>query len=106
MGLLVELYNRLKKSGLLLLFVLLFFYFSFYTINGERGLRRYLHLRQELNYAEKVAEKYRREKEALEEKVRLLSSESLDLDMLDERTRVILNYAGSDEFIILDNTEN
>lgn len=71
MGLLSELQNRLKKSGLLIVFVLLFFYFSFYTINGERGLRRYLHLQQELSYAEKIADKYSREKAELEEKVRL-----------------------------------
>ena len=87
-------------------FVILFFYFSFYTINGERGLRRYLHLQQELSYAEKIAEKYSKKKAELEAKVRLLSSDSLDLDMLDERTRVILNYANSDEFVIIDNAEN
>ena len=106
MGLLSELQNRLKKSGLLIVFVLLFFYFSFYTINGERGLRRYLHLQQELSYAEKIADKYSREKAELEEKVRLLSSTSLDLDMLDERARAVLNYAGNNEFILLDNEEN
>ena len=57
MGILIEIQNRLRKSGVLIIFVILFFYFSFYTINGERGLRRYLHLQQELSYAEKIAEK-------------------------------------------------
>ena len=106
MGILIEIQNRLRKSGVLIIFVILFFYFSFYTINGERGLRRYLHLQQELSYAEKIAEKYKKKKVELEAKVRLLSSDSLDLDMLDERTRVILNYANSDEFVIIDNAEN
>lgn len=106
MGILIEIQNRLRKSGVLIVFVILFFYFSFYTINGERGLRRYLHLQQELSYAEKIAEKYSKKKAELEAKVRLLSSDSLDLDMLDERTRVILNYANSDEFVIIDNAEN
>lgn len=106
MGILIEIQNRLRKSGVLIIFVILFFYFSFYTINGERGLRRYLHLQQELSYAEKIAEKYSKKKVELEAKVRLLSSDSLDLDMLDERTRVILNYANSDEFVIIDNAEN
>ncbi len=106
MGILIEIQNRLRKSGVLIIFVILFFYFSFYTINGERGLRRYLHLQQELSYAEKIAEKYSKKKAELEAKVRLLSSDSLDLDMLDERTRVILNYANSDEFVIIDNAEN
>ncbi len=101
-----ELQNRLKRSGVLIFFVVLFLYFSFYTINGERGLRRYLHLRQEINYAEEIAAKYSRQKHELEEKVRLLSSDSLDLDMLDERARAVLNLARKDEFIILDSEEN
>ena len=32
----------------------------------------------------------------------LLSSSSLDLDMLEERAREVLNFAGEDEFIVLD----
>ncbi len=100
-----ELQNRLKKSGVLIFFIMLFFYFSFYTINGERGIRRYLHLRQEISYATEVAAEYHRQKTDLENKVRLLSSDSLDLDMLDERARTILNLAQQDEFIILDSYE-
>lgn len=106
MGILIEIQNRIKQSGVLIVFVMLFFYFSFYTINGERGLRRYLHLQQEISYAEKIADKYSKKKAELEAKVRLLSSDSLDLDMLDERARVILNYANDDEFVIIDREEN
>ena len=105
MGILAELQNKIQKSGVLIFFVLLFFYFVFYTINGERGLRRYLHLRKEVGYAEQLAERYSREKHELEEKVRLLSSGSLDLDMLDERARTVLNFVSDDEFIILDNDD-
>ena len=57
-------------------------------------------------YAEEIAAKYSRQKHELEEKVRLLSSDSLDLDMLDERARAVLNLARKDEFIILDSEEN
>ena len=83
-------------------FVALFFYFAFFTINGERGLRRYLHLRQEIEYAEQVAAKYSQEKALLEEKIKLMSSSSLDLDMLDERARKVLKKKKKDEFVILD----
>ena len=102
MGIISELQNLVKNSGILMFFVVLFFYFAFYTINGERGLRRYLHLRQEIEYAEQVAEKYNQEKIQLEEKIKLMSSTSLDLDMLDERARKVLNLVKQDEFIILD----
>ena len=53
-----------------------------------------------------AAAQYSAQKQKLEAKVRLLSSSSLDLDMLDERARVVLNFAGNDEFVILDETEN
>ena len=53
-----------------------------------------------------AAAQYSAQKHKLEAKVRLLSSSSLDLDMLDERARVVLNFAGNDEFVILDETEN
>ena len=81
-------------------------YFSFYTVNGERGLLRYMYLSKEIKYARSVADQYRAEKEQLEQKVRLLSSSSLDLDLLEERTRTVLNFAAEDEFIILDNAES
>ncbi len=102
MGIISELQNLIKNSGILMFFVALFFYFAFFTINGERGLRRYLHLRQEIEYAEQVAAKYSQEKAQLEEKIKLMSSSSLDLDMLDERARKVLNLVKKDEFVILD----
>ena len=102
MGIFLDLPNKIKNSGFLILCILLFFYFSFYTINGDRGLLRYMYLSKEIAYAEKIVARYSAEKKHLEEKVRLLSSSSLDLDLLDERARVVLNLVGDDEFIILD----
>jgi len=77
-------------------------YFGFYTIKGDRGLLHYLYLTKEIEYARKVAAKYHEEKVQLENKVHLLSSESLDLDLLDERAKAILNLMRDDEFIIID----
>lgn len=106
MGLFLDLQNKLKSSGFLILCILLFFYFSFYTINGERGLLRYMYLSKEIVHARKIEARYSAEKNKLEDKVRLLSSNSLDLDLLEERARVVLNFAGKDEFVILDEGEN
>ena len=102
MGIWSELQNRIRKSGILMLFVVMFFYFTFYTINGERGIRRYLHLKQEISYATEIAERYSQEKKELEAKIRLLSSGSLDLDMLYERARTVLNMVKEDDFVLLD----
>ncbi|MBR1648420.1 MAG: septum formation initiator family protein [Alphaproteobacteria bacterium] len=102
MGWLQDIKYRLRKSGLLMLFVALFFYFVFNAFCGDRGVQKYLYLKKEVEYAKTVAEQYRVKKENLNNEVRLLSPGSLDLDMLDERARSVLNLAGSSELMILD----
>ena len=77
-------------------------YFGFYTVNGDRGLLHYLYLSREIDYAQQIAAKYHKEKVKLENKVHLMSSESLDLDLLDERAKTVLNLMRDDEFIIID----
>ena len=77
-------------------------YFGFYTVNGDRGLLHYIYLSKEIAYAKQVAAKYHNERVNLENKVHLLSSESLDLDLLDERAKTVLNLVQDDEFIIVD----
>ena len=101
MGLFLDLQNKFKNSLWLIVVFLVFIYFSFYTVNGERGLLRYMYLSKEIKYARQVAEQYNAEKRELEQKVRLLSSNSLDLDLLEERARIVLNFAADDEFVIL-----
>ena len=113
MGLFLDLQNKFKNSLWLIVVFLVFIYFSFYTVNGERGLLRYMYLSKEIKYARQVAERNTADTEALhnqrvaalEQKVRLLSSNSLDLDLLEERARIVLNFAADDEFVILDSYE-
>ncbi|MDR1026322.1 MAG: septum formation initiator family protein [Lactobacillus sp.] len=105
MGIWFNFKNRLKNSGLLILAVFLFFYFSYFTINGDRGLLRYMYLSKEISQASAIAEQFNSQKSKLEEKVKLLSSSSLDLDLLEERARIVLNFVGDDEFVVLDSTD-
>ena len=86
-----------SSSGFLLIIILTFIYFSFYAVKGERGFLRYVYLTDEVKEAHRAAEK-----SEWESKVKLLSPESLDLDMLNERAHIVLNMVGKDEFIILD----
>ena len=90
----------------MLITILTFIYFSFYAVKGERGFLRYVYLTDEVKEARRAAEKYAAEKSEWEAKVKLLSPESLDLDMLDERAHIVLNMVGKDEFIILDEADN
>lgn len=104
MNWLYDIFSKAKSSsGFLFVVILTFIYFSVYAVKGERGLMRYIYLTSEVSQAKETADKYAKEKTEWEEKVKLLSSDSLDLDMLDERARVVLNMVGEDEFIILDN---
>lgn len=98
-----DIFAKVKSSsGFLFVLILTFIYFSFYAVKGERGFMRYVYLTGEVAEARAAADKYAREKMEWEEKVALLSSDSLDLDMLDERARIVLNMVGEDEFVILD----
>ncbi|MBE6449056.1 MAG: septum formation initiator family protein [Alphaproteobacteria bacterium] len=97
-----DIQNKLKKSGLWLLGPIVMCYFIYHTISGDRGLLKYIYLKQEIVKAEKVAEQYSLQKKELEEKVKHLSNASLDLDLLEERARIVLNMANDDEFILLD----
>ena len=49
-------------------------------------------------------ENYEQQRKQLSEKVSHFSDESLDLDLLEERARTVLNYVEKDEFVILDDT--
>lgn len=102
-----DIFAKMKSSsGFLLVIILTFIYFSFYAVKGERGFIRYIYLNSEVAEARRISQKYALEKQEWEEKVKLLSAESLDLDMLDERARIVLNMVGPDEFVILDNEVN
>ena len=77
-------------------------YFAFHAINGERGLLVYRKLRIEVAEARQLAKNTALERRVLENRVRLLEPRSLDLDMLEERARVMLNYGYPDEIVIFD----
>lgn len=105
MSWLSDLWSKIKSSsGFLFIIILTFIYFSFYAVKGERGFMRYVYLTDEVQKAREIEQKYAAERKDWEEKVRLLSSDSLDLDMLEERARIVLNMVGIDEFVILDET--
>ena len=91
-----------KSSAVIVMLMLLSSYLSYFAIKGDRGFLKYLYLQNKVSEAEELNKNYDRQREELEQKVKLLSSSSLDLDLLDERARTVLNMIGDDEFIIID----
>lgn len=106
MGLYLDFQNKLRNSGFWIICCLMIVYFAFHAVNGERGLLKYLYLRQEISDAQKIAQDYQKQKDKLEDKVKHLSNASLDLDLLEERARVVLNFASEEDFVILDDNED
>lgn len=102
MGMWSYIVNKSKSSAVLVLLIGLFSYFSYFAIKGDRGYFKYLYLQDKVADAEKIKDNYEKKLSELSQKVSLLSPRSLDLDLLDERARAVLNVIGEDEFIIID----
>lgn len=90
-----------KKSHLIStsLFVLLFVYFCYHAVSGERGLMALIQYSKRVEKLHAEADTMRAKRLQLEHRVSLLKPESLDLDMLDEQARKLLGYAGKSETV-------
>jgi len=76
-------------------------YFAFHAVEGERGLRAYFALNLQTELVREERDALRHDRKTIERRVNLLKPESLDLDMLDERARKVLNKVHEDDFVIL-----
>ncbi len=81
-------------------------YFAYHAIEGERGVLAFIKLNSELESAEQIAQQVGEDRAVLEHRVSLLSSESLDPDMLEEQARTLLNYGRPNERVIYLNRPN
>jgi len=79
----------------------LFFYFAYHLVHGDRGYFAWKGLEEKLSVAEAKYDDKLAERQALENRVKLLRPQSLDLDMLDERARVVLGFVKPDEKVII-----
>ncbi len=92
----------MKTSALPCLGVLILLYFTYHILHGERGVLSLWKLQNQLLKTETSVRITSNQKNSLEKKVRLLSPTSLDLDMLEERARLMLNYGYSEDVVIID----
>ena len=77
-------------------------YFAFHVVHGDRGLIAWWDIKQRVAAAKQTLAAARAERETLERRVRLMNPGRLDIDMLEERARLMLNYGHADDIIILD----
>ncbi len=76
-------------------------YLIYYGIQGDRGLLAWIQSGQDVVVAEQKLALQRAERDTLAQRVALLRPEGLDLDLLDERVRAVLNLADPNDIIIL-----
>ena len=77
-------------------------YFLYHAFQGDRGFIAYLRLQKKLTTENKECEKLSEQRHILEKRVYLLRPDSLDLDLLEERARSVLNFAEATDIIIHD----
>ena len=78
-------------------------YFGFHAVSGENGITSYTKLKHEYAEKEKVYQRLKTDLEIIKRDVNLIRDDNLDLDMLDERCRLINNMSSADEYVIIIN---
>ncbi len=76
-------------------------YFLYHTVQGERGWFAMERLQKEVAVAQDNLSRLQKERQALEHRVKLMRPESLDPDLLDEKSREMLDYSKSGDIVIM-----
>ena len=93
--------NNVKTVAKMSLVVVVLFYFIYHAISGENGFLSYIRTKKLVIERQSVLENLHQEFKSLERAVNLLSSDKLDLDLLDERCRAMLNFSEATDYIVL-----
>ena len=102
MSVVLEIRRRGRHVIGTILGALVFAYFMFHAVQGERGLLAWIQVKQQIAEAETQRETTAVERARWEHQVSLLRSSHLDADMLDERVRLVTGFGRKDEFVIYD----
>jgi cell division protein FtsB len=76
-------------------------YFLYHTIQGDRGWLAMLRLQNEVNVAKRNLSQLQQESKELSHRVQLMRPGSMDPDLLDEKSRQMLDYSKPNEIVIL-----
>ena len=75
-------------------------YLGYHLIQGENGAISYLLISKELQDTTEILAFKTEKRKKLEHQVSLLRPDTIDLDMLVERSRIVLNYGRNDELVV------
>ena len=97
-----EIRRRLRPIIVPVIGTLAIAYFAYYAVQGDHGLIAFLRLSQDLKETEAKAAGLAAKRQALEKRVGQLRPDAVERDLLDERARVLLNFAHPDDITVLD----
>lgn len=100
MSVVLEIRRRGRHVAGAILGALLFGYFLFHAVQGDRGLLAWVKIKQQISYAEAELAASESTRRTWEGRIALLGSEQLDRDMLDERVRLVTGFGYRDEIVI------
>ncbi len=92
---------RLRRAIVPVVGLLVLGYFAYHVVEGDRGIRAWNRLNQEIAAAKAEQAAVKKKSRTWNRRVNSLRRGAIDEDMLDERARVMLNYARKDEIVIL-----
>jgi cell division protein FtsB len=96
-------FSKNLKTGIKIAIILAAtFYFIFHAIVGQNGLHSYQKIKTQLNYQKMQLPIIEQQVKELQKRTNLLESDSIDLDLLEETGREILNYAFPEDIIIIE----
>jgi cell division protein FtsB len=76
-------------------------YFLYHTVQGDRGWIAMLRVQSQVNAAQESYDNLHKQRLELEHRVQLLRPTSLDPDLLEEKTRELLDYSKPGEIVVL-----
>lgn len=101
MKLFVELRQRARHVVGPIIGAALVVYVAYNTVQGDRGLIAYWQLTKQVEQARAIHEEMDWQRRRVENRVKLMSSNSLDADMLEERARFLFGVSRPDEYVVI-----
>ncbi len=77
-------------------------YFAYHLVEGDRGLRAWVHVAQELRLAKENLSAVEADRAALDHRVSHMRPDHVDPDLLDSQVRRTLDVASPDEIVIME----
>lgn len=75
-------------------------YLGYHLIQGENGALSYILISKKLEETNKQLAMSKEKRKGLDHRVSLLRPDSIDVDMIAERARIILNYGRANETVV------